>query len=248
MMLEVALLMLIVDNAYATSPGEASNRSWHQMELNWGPQKPFVLSMYQETTFSVEYTVFCDDKSDRYSVRVLSKREVVFTVRQADKVTLFCTNATDILANVTSDVMNVISEVPLITSRSNHIIQRRGVRGNLTVTLYGVLLGRAQLDVTLCKLGNIHGNDSTADKHVFSVVVFRQMGVFDTIFRISIYIFLVFITLAFGCKLDLDVVKENLRRPIVPAIGFGCQYVLMPMVSGIIELYVTPVMFLYMQY
>ena len=243
MMLEVALVMLIVDNAYATSPGEASNRSWHQMELNWGPQKPFVLSMYQETTFSVEYTVFCDDKSDRYSVRVLSKREVVFTVRQADNVTLFCTNATDILTNVTSDVMNVISVMPLITSRSNHLIQRHGLRGNLTVTLYGVLLGRAQLDVTLSKLGNIHGNDLTADRHVFSVVVFKQMGVFDTIFRISIYIFLVFITLAFGCKLDLDAVKENLRRPIAPAIGFGCQYILMPMVSGIIELHVTPVMF-----
>jgi len=33
-----------------------------------------------------------------------------------------------------------------------------------------------------------------------------------------------------GCKVDLTVVKEVLRRPIAPIIGFCCQYLIMPLV------------------
>ena len=35
-----------------------------------------------------------------------------------------------------------------------------------------------------------------------------------------------------GCKIDLDVVKEVLRRPIAPTIGFCCQFIVMPLVSN----------------
>merc|ERR1712135_66025 len=33
-----------------------------------------------------------------------------------------------------------------------------------------------------------------------------------------------------GCTLDMDVVKETLKRPIGPSIGFCCQYLFMPLV------------------
>ena len=33
------------------------------------------------------------------------------------------------------------------------------------------------------------------------------------------------------CALDLNVVKDVLKRPIGPAIGFVCQFVLMPLIS-----------------
>ena len=34
-----------------------------------------------------------------------------------------------------------------------------------------------------------------------------------------------------GCAMDLDVVKESLRRPVGPAIGFVCQFLVMPLIS-----------------
>lgn len=48
------------------------------------------------------------------------------------------------------------------------------------------------------------------DCYVFNVVVFRKFGVFDMVFWVFIYIFIVFVILVFGCKFDIDVVKENL--------------------------------------
>ena len=34
-----------------------------------------------------------------------------------------------------------------------------------------------------------------------------------------------------GCALDLDVVRQTVRRPVGPAIGFACQFVVMPLLS-----------------
>nr|XP_011446280.2 ileal sodium/bile acid cotransporter [Crassostrea gigas]XP_011446281.2 ileal sodium/bile acid cotransporter [Crassostrea gigas]XP_034339497.1 ileal sodium/bile acid cotransporter [Crassostrea gigas]XP_034339498.1 ileal sodium/bile acid cotransporter [Crassostrea gigas]XP_034339499.1 ileal sodium/bile acid cotransporter [Crassostrea gigas] len=241
----LAILLLTLEGISAESgqvaPDNASNRTGGPMELSWGPLQPFVLTMYQESTFSVEYTLYCNHSSDRYRVEISSKRHVVFTVRQ-DAIVLYCSNATDILMNVTDTGPQVIP-IPVTSSTTSpryHVIQRKGLRGKLTLALYGELIGRALLDVKLQKVGNSLQNETTADRHVFNVVVFRKLGVFDTVFRVLIYIFIVFVTLAFGCKLDIDVVKENLRRPVAPAIGLCCQYILMPMIAFAIAKLVVP--------
>lgn len=232
---------IIAENGHDAS-NDVSNRTGGPMELSWGPLQPFVLTMYQESTFSVDYTLYCNHSSELYRVEISSKRHVVFTVRQADSIVLYCSNATDILMNVIDTGPQVIP-IPVTSSTASpryHIIQRKGLRGNLTLVLYGELIGRALLDIKLQKVGNSLQDETTADRHVFNVVVFRKRGLLDTIFQVFIYIFLVFVTLAFGCKLDLDVVKENLRRPVAPAIGLCCQYILMPMIAFAIAKIVIP--------
>lgn len=242
----LAIFLLTLEGIIAESgqvaSKDVSNRTGGPMELSWGPLQPFVLTMYEESTFSVEYTLFCNHSTDQYRVEISSKRHVVFTVRQADSIVLYCFNATDILMNVTDTGPQIIPfpVTSFTPSPRYHVIQRKGLRGNLTLTLYGELIGRALLDIQLRKVGNSLQNETTADRHVFNVVVFRKLGLFDTIFRVLIYIFLVFVTLAFGCKLDLEVVKENLRRPVAPAIGLGCQYILMPMIAFAIAKIVIP--------
>lgn len=223
------LLVVRVDGRKGYDLGvKMPNHTLSHFELGWGARQPFILLMYQQSTFNVEYTLFCNHSDDQYRIEVVSKRQVVFTVRETKKTNISCKSATDLLVNVT--------EGPDVTASDSvaakyHVMHRKGVRGNFTFNLYGELIGRAMLNIQLVKETHLQGDENIEGNNIFNVVVFRKQGVLDKLFRIFIYIFLVFVTLAFGCKLDLAVVKENLRRPVAPAIGIACQYVLMPMVS-----------------
>lgn len=66
----------------------------------------------------------------------------------------------------------------------------------------------------------------------YPVTVFREMRAVDHIFRIVLGAIIVVVTMGFGCQLDLEVVRECVRRPVAPAIGLGCQYIVMPLVCG----------------
>lgn len=48
------------------------------------------------------------------------------------------------------------------------------------------------------------------------------------IYTVAILVSIAFINM--GCTLDLGIVKETLKKPIGPAIGFCCQYIFMPLV------------------
>ncbi|ESO95075.1 hypothetical protein LOTGIDRAFT_93838, partial [Lottia gigantea] len=63
------------------------------------------------------------------------------------------------------------------------------------------------------------------------VTVIKTKRLIDHIFRFCISFMLITTTIGFGCKTDLDVVKESLKRPIAPGIGVICQYLLMPLIA-----------------
>lgn len=67
-------------------------------------------------------------------------------------------------------------------------------------------------------------------KHV--VTVKRVIRPMDRAFRGILYGFIILSTVGMGCKTEIHVVKGVLRKPIAPAIGFFCQYLFMPLVSG----------------
>lgn len=67
-------------------------------------------------------------------------------------------------------------------------------------------------------------------KHV--VTVKRVIRPMDRAFRGILYGFIILSTVGMGCKTEIQVVKGVLRKPIAPAIGFFCQYLFMPLVSG----------------
>ena len=66
---------------------------------------------------------------------------------------------------------------------------------------------------------------------IYKVAVIREDRALDRIFLITIIVLLLIANVGMGCKIDLDVVKEVLRRPIAPTIGFCCQFIVMPLVS-----------------
>ena len=64
------------------------------------------------------------------------------------------------------------------------------------------------------------------------IPVIRAKRAIDKIF-VGIIILLVSIAfINMGCTLDMVVVKETLKRPVGPVIGFCCQYLFMPLVNS----------------
>lgn len=68
----------------------------------------------------------------------------------------------------------------------------------------------------------------------FSVSVVRKTSIFDMLFGIIIISLVTVNYVNMGCHLDLRVVRETLKRPIGPAIGFVCQFTVMPLVSRVL--------------
>merc|ERR1719245_636406 len=59
------------------------------------------------------------------------------------------------------------------------------------------------------------------------------------IFGYSVAVLISFAYINFGCALDLNVMKEVLRKPVGPAIGFITQFIFMPLCSFILG-YIFP--------
>ncbi|BHF82365.1 hypothetical protein SprV_0802550200 [Sparganum proliferum] len=62
----------------------------------------------------------------------------------------------------------------------------------------------------------------------FRVVIVREAGMIDIIFRTGLIILFIIVTYLMGCDLDTSMLRQHLRKPIGPAIGFFCQFILMP--------------------
>lgn len=76
--------------------------------------------------------------------------------------------------------------------------------------------------------------DSTGNSTEVSsmdVTVVRKHRVIDTVFTASVATLVAIIYINFGCALDWNAFRSNLKRPIGPAIGFFTQFAIMPTVS-----------------
>merc|ERR1711953_1063269 len=63
------------------------------------------------------------------------------------------------------------------------------------------------------------------------VAVLRKKTIQSKLFAYSVAILVSLAYINMGCALDLDVVKNTLKRPIGPAIGFICQFLVMPLLA-----------------
>jgi len=75
---------------------------------------------------------------------------------------------------------------------------------------------------------SVEKKELLAESEPSRVAVIRRPRAVD---RAFIYTVAILVSVAFvnmGCLLDLDVVKETLKKPIGPVIGFCCQYLFMP--------------------
>ncbi|KAA3673331.1 uncharacterized protein DEA37_0012069 [Paragonimus westermani] len=74
----------------------------------------------------------------------------------------------------------------------------------------------------------------------FPVVVLRGRRVVQLVFRIMIVTMVTLFTFTMGCELDPELLKAYSRRPVGPAIGFCCQFIIMPLLRSIVWSRRTP--------
>jgi hypothetical protein len=162
----------------------------------------------------------------------------------SDDVIIDCRNRTlEILppillnASVTSDLTNEESNMPIDTSGKylTPTKTRYVVEGTQMLNFKGEMIGRTFITFKLYNYSNNLDKENQSEDFdlvtKFPVIIHRKLRPIDHIFQVVIYVFMVFVTLGFGCKLDLEVVKANLKKPIAPIIGMGCQFIIMPLVS-----------------
>ena len=63
------------------------------------------------------------------------------------------------------------------------------------------------------------------------VEIVRKKTIQSKLFSYSVAILVSLAYINMGCAMDLEVIRKTIKKPIGPAIGFICQYVIMPLIS-----------------
>eukprot|EP00095_Tigriopus_kingsejongensis_P010484 maker-scaffold1034_size68570-snap-gene-0.15 protein:Tk10484 transcript:maker-scaffold1034_size68570-snap-gene-0.15-mRNA-1 annotation:"p3 protein" len=100
------------------------------------------------------------------------------------------------------------------------------VRVNLTANFLGFTAIRAQVRE---KAGGVPAALTRQAEMDLSVV--RKKTLPSKLFGYSVALLISIAYINMGCAMDLGVVKESLKRPVGPAIGFLCQFMIMPLIS-----------------
>ena len=172
--------------------------------------------MDRELVSSFNYTLACQDLTSYYELKVTSDNPKVLRIPETS-FSISCANASFTGVSLTSHAG--------ITNFS-YVID-----GSFDIKLMSGLIGYDTIKFQLTEETDVN-ETTTEETDTYDVVVIRKMRPVDRIFRIAVYCVQIFTLIGFGSKLDLKIVKECLRRPIAPAIGFCCQYLMMPLVRN----------------
>ncbi|XP_038046391.1 ileal sodium/bile acid cotransporter-like isoform X2 [Patiria miniata] len=98
----------------------------------------------------------------------------------------------------------------------------------VTVTLHGVRLGITKLQILI-----LDPRNPEAEAKIFTHLVKtkRVLRIIDTMFDYMLLPLVLIATCGMGCKLDTDLIKGKLRRPIPVFVGPVCQFICMPLVA-----------------
>jgi len=141
--------------------------------------------------------------------------------------TIKVVSADSSIAEVISDTVILCQCEPLLSVNLSHFV------------IKGQFLGRTVINVKTVSATPLakyaHGLpltvvNSSLPEVDYHVSVMRRVRFIDHLFLGLVSIMVIIANIGMGCKIDLAVVKEVLTKPIAPAIGFSCQYLIMPLV------------------
>merc|ERR1712223_1417590 len=95
----------------------------------------------------------------------------------------------------------------------------------------GKFLGYTEVKAQLKYKNEILEESMAKQTKKLDVAVLRKKTIQSKLFAYSVAILVSLAYINMGCALDLDVVKNTLKRPIGPAIGFVCQFLVMPLLA-----------------
>jgi len=92
-------------------------------------------------------------------------------------------------------------------------------------SITGKFLGFTEIKAELKK------DTKILSQETMKVSVVRKKTIQSKLFSYSVAILVSLAYINMGCAMDLDVVKQTLKKPVGPLIGFICQYFIMPLLS-----------------
>ena len=101
---------------------------------------------------------------------------------------------------------------------------------SINVNVTGTFLGFSRVSASIDK-DDKETVASTSEPLQLTVTRSKAKKTASKIFGYSVAVLISLVYINFGCALDLKVMKEVLRRPVGPAIGFVSQFVFMPLCS-----------------
>ena len=113
------------------------------------------------------------------------------------------------------------------------------MNASLNVSVEARFIGKVNLRFRFTEHG-VAEPETTRD---YRVTVVRVRSTIMKVFIIVTATLMVILNVGFGSSIDLDVIKEILQKPVAPAIGALCQFLVMPLVCVLFLLvccYVPP--------
>jgi len=101
---------------------------------------------------------------------------------------------------------------------------------SIKVNVTGTFLGFSSVSASVDK-DKKETVASTREPLQLTVTRSKAKKTASKVFGYSVAVLISLVYINFGCALDLKVMKEVLRRPVGPAIGFVSQFVFMPLIS-----------------
>lgn len=220
------------------------------------PTEQLMLFMFVTKVFAINVSLPCSEVGKEYSFIFSSQSDEIFEIQSNSTLIFTCRNEDTIISGIAgryTDAAGAINERVEVALRGNLIgisnliieIQYRDIAVRQTDVFDSntsindtYIIGQRQAigskESSSKMAGQIPvlavGNNRWRTR--LPVTVLRNLRPIDKIFMYLVSVFLFIITMGFGCKLDLGIVKECLKKPVAPGIGFGCQYLVMPLVGS----------------
>ncbi|XP_067942086.1 sodium-dependent organic anion transporter-like [Watersipora subatra] len=141
------------------------------------------------------------------------------------------TTKTDLRLNFNSGSARNLHVSPFVDNVTCH---ENSTANGRSATISAHLLGIVKLSIS---------DNQTAEHYLeYTIGVTRPSeGIPDRIYMYGIIILTGLATFTFGLSLDIGKVRDYLKKPIAPAIGVACQFLVMPLTGFIITLAISDV-------
>uniref|UniRef100_W8B831 Solute carrier family 10 member 6 n=1 Tax=Ceratitis capitata TaxID=7213 RepID=W8B831_CERCA len=181
------------------------------------------LEVDENHTKAVNWSVQFEYEQLNMTMKQMQKVSFVITVVETP--TSLENNAQFHVMNDNVDVAHIDQMEMSLTSRLDGVMKMRG-----TFNVEAKLLGYTHIYLELRRVGF----ETVQSQATMKVIVTRTMTLADIAFNIAVACFVIIIYVNFGAVLDLEDLKRIALRPVGPAIGLFCQFVIMPVLSFLI--------------
>lgn len=181
-------------------------------------------------------SIVCSLEPDRID-RLIENEEVLVVVNCSAGVTEAVDTHIVLMADINdTHIANITGDWP----RRCYFDSTLNVSANCSFGIRGLFLGRTAVRIKYTAYNSaelpddsvdLEATNTTAESTWMHVAVVRKDRMIDHIFLGLVTLMVIIANIGMGCKIEMPVVKEVLKRPIAPIIGFCCQYLIMPLVS-----------------